>query len=167
MNFFALISKYFWLIALIATFINWLSFRREAQKQIEKQPRLRPGYNSLIRGYLPFMSLPWLVMGIGCTIGGVPSIWHYFRPRDGNPYVISWFGCIFFLWVCGTFWLFFKNGAEMLAQHPGAIQFNNFGTSKDVTNPKLIKLLWLLSLAVGVIVVATMWSTNLQLPTMR
>lgn len=167
MNIFDLMSKHFWLIALIATLVNWLSFRRDAQKQIEKQPRLRKGFESLILGYLSLMSLPWLVMGIGCTIGGVPTVWHYFRPRDGNPYVLTWFGCIFFLWVCGTFWLFFKNGAEKLAQIPGAVQFNSFGTIKDITDPKLIKLIWVLTLIGGSIAVAIMWNSNIRIPNIR
>jgi hypothetical protein len=167
MNIFILIFKYFWLIALIATVINWLSFRKNIQKQIKKQPRLSKEYESLILGYLSFMSLPWLVMGVGCTIGGVTSVWHFFRPRDGNPYVLAWFGCIFFLWVSGTFWLFFKNGAETLAQIPGAVQFSNFGTIKDITDPKLIKLIWVLMLICGSIALAIMWNSNMQIPNIR
>ncbi|MGD9366823.1 MAG: hypothetical protein PVH87_14070 [Desulfobacteraceae bacterium] len=85
---------------------------------------------------IPFwMNIPWIVMGFGCTVGGVPSVWHYFRPSDGNPFVLAWFGSVFFLWIAGTIWLFFQNGAETLAKHPGAIEFRIGFKRKEVSNP--------------------------------
>jgi hypothetical protein len=160
---FTLILKHFWLIALIVMFVNWLKFRIKAQKQIKKQPGLKKGYESLLQGYLLFMGLPYLVMGIGCTLGGVPSVFHYFRPRDGNPYVLAWFGCVFLHLVGFTFWLFFKNGAEKLVQYPGAIEIHNGFQSTDVTNPELIKLIWLLGLAGALIAAAIIWSTDIPI----
>jgi hypothetical protein len=112
---FALVSRYFWLIAIMVTGINGLIFRKKARKYVEEDPQLEEGYAALLRGYMVWMNIPWVVMGIGCTGGGVPSLWHYFRPRDANPYVLAWFGSVFLLWVLGTFWLFFRNGAEKLA----------------------------------------------------
>jgi hypothetical protein len=164
---FNLFSRYFWLLGLVITVTNWLGFRRRAQKCIEKNPQLEQGYAPLIRGYLFYMSLPWVVMGIGCTIGGVPSIWSYFRPRDGNPYILAWFGSVLFLWVLGTFWLFFKGGAEVLARHPGALEFRCGLRSKDITSPSMIKALWLLVLASGIIATVTMWFMNIPIPNFR
>lgn len=112
-------------------------FRKRAQEHIGKNPQLKEGYAALFRGYLFWMNLPWVIMGIGCTVGGIPSVWHYFRPRDGNPYVLAWFGSVFFLWVLGTFWLFLKSGAEMLAGHPGAIELRYGVKRKDLANPRL------------------------------
>jgi len=164
---FDLISKYFWLLAIIVTVINWLIFRKRAQKYIEENPQLAEGYAVLFRGYLFWMNIPWVVMGIGCTAGGVPSVWYYFRPRDGNPYVIAWFVSVFLLWLFGTFWLFFRDGAEMLTRHPGAMEFRYGLKKKDITNPVLIKLFWLLALAGGVIAVVIMWTSNIPIPNFR
>jgi hypothetical protein len=161
---FNLFSRYFWLLVLVITLTNWLRFRRKAQKYIGKNPQLEQGYAPLIRGYLFYTSLPWVVMGIGCTLGGVPSVWNYFRPRDGNPYVLAWFGSVFFLWVSGTFWLFFKGGAETLARYPGALEFRYGLKSKVTTSPLTIKALWLLLLASGIIGTAIIWSTNIPIP---
>jgi hypothetical protein len=160
---FNLLSKYFWLVAIVVTVANWLRFRRIAQKYIEKNPQLEQGYTALFRGYLLYLNLPWVVMGIGCNVGGIPSVWHYFRPRDGNPYVLAWFGSVFFLWVLGTFWLFFKDGAEALARHPGLLEFGY----KDITSPLIIRALWLLVLAGGIIGVVVMWSVDIPIPNFR
>ena len=164
---FGLISKYFWVIAIIVTGINLIFFRINAQKYIKDNPQLEEGYSTLFRGYLFWMNLPWVIMGIGCTIGGVPSVWHYFRPRDENPYVLAWFGSVFLIWILGTFWLFFKGGAAKLIRHPGIIVFRYGFRSKNITNPALIKTLWVLALAGGIVAVLIMWSMEIPIPTFR
>lgn len=167
MNLFVLISEYFWVFAIIVTFINWAMFRKRAQKHIDENPELKEGYEALFRGYIVWMNIPWVVMGIGCTVGGVSSVWHYFRPRDGNPYVLAWFASVLLLWVSGTFWLLFRGGAEKLVRHPGAMGFRYGFKSKDITNPTLIKSLWLLALIGGVIAAVAMWSMDIPIPDFR
>jgi hypothetical protein len=167
MNPFILISKYFWLIAIMVTGINWVMFRKRAQKYIKEKPELKEGYEALFRGYLLWMNIPWMVMGLGCTVGEVPSAWHYFRPRDGNLYVLAWFASVFFLWVFGTFWLFFRGGAETLARHPGAIEFRYGFKIKGITRPVVIKAFWLLALTGGIVGVVLMWYMDIPTPNFR
>jgi hypothetical protein len=167
MELFGLISKYFWVIAIIVTGINWVMFRKRARKRIHENPSLKEGYEALFRGYLIWLNLPWVVMGIGCTVGGVPSVLHYFRPRDGDPYVLAWFASVLFLWVFGTFWLLFRGGAESLARHPGAVEFRYGLKSKDITSPAWIKAFWLLALTGGVVGFVVMWSMDIPIPNFR
>jgi hypothetical protein len=162
-----LISKYFWLVAILVTGINWAMFRKRAQPYIEANRDLTEGYGALFRGYLFWLNIPWVVMGVGCISGGVPSVWHYLRPRDGNLYVLAWFASVFFLWVFGTFWIFFRGGAETLARHPGAIEFTYGFKRKDITQPAIIKTLWILALTGGIVGVALMWSTDIPTPNFR
>jgi len=167
MELFNLMSKYFWLAAIIFTAINFIVFKRRARRQIENNPELEKGYSVLFRGYLFWMNLPWIIMGIGCTIGGIPSVWYYFRPKDGNPFVLAWFGCIFALCILGTFWLLFRGGAEMLAHHPGAVEFTYGLRRKAITNPAWIKAFWLLALAGEIFGAAFMWLTDIPIPNIR
>lgn len=156
MNPLDLILRYFWLVAIAFTVVNFFTFKKTAKKHIEENHELEKGYSTLFRGYLFWMNIPWVIMGVGCTIGGIPSVWYYFRPRDGNPYVLAWFGCVFALWILGTFWLFFRGGAEILSRHPGAIEFSYGWKTKELTNPAAIKVVWLLALAGGVFGAAMM-----------
>ena len=59
-------------------------------------------------------NIPWVVMAAGYLFGGVPSLFHYFRPLDGNTFVLAFFASVFFVWTMGTYWLVFGGGAEMI-----------------------------------------------------
>jgi hypothetical protein len=72
--------------------------------------------------------VPWLVMGWGVEIGGIPSIWYYFRPQDHNPFVMAWFGTIVLLTVYFAFWVFFLGGAERVVSLK-PIEINWYRTS--------------------------------------
>ncbi|MHC4532989.1 MAG: hypothetical protein ACYS6K_03465 [Planctomycetota bacterium] len=156
MNYFALISKYFWLIAIVVTGINAYLIKFYSIKYIKENPELSDGYKKIFRCYLFWMNIPWVVMGAGCVIGKVPTIWHFFRPRDGNPYVLAWFGSTFLLWILYIYWLFFKGGAVMLSKHPGT-----FG---EIKNPALIKILSLLMIAGGILGFVFMWIIDIPIP---
>ncbi|MDA2924136.1 hypothetical protein MYX65_05680 [Acidobacteria bacterium AH-259-L09] len=156
MDVFYFVSRYFWLIAIVVTSINVAIFKQRSRNHIPENPELAEGYARLFRGYLTWLNAPWVIMGIGSTVGGVPSVWHYFRPKDGDPYVLAWFASVFLLWILGTYWLFFKGGAEMLVKHPGAII--------TASSPALVKLFWVLCLAAGVFAVIMMLTHDLPLP---
>jgi hypothetical protein len=164
MNLFNVMSHYFWLVAIAVTVINAFIFRQKSKKYIRENPKLEEGYSTLFRGYLFWLNIPWVIMGIGCAVGDVPSVWHYFRPKDGNPYVLAWFVSIFVLWILGTLWLFFRGGAEILSTHPGALTMRYGLGKKEMTNPTSIKFVWLLALAAGIIGVAFMFFMDIPIP---
>jgi hypothetical protein len=153
-------SKYFWALAIVATGINVAIYRARSSKHIQENSELAEGYSRLLRGYFVWMNIPWVVMGAGCTFGEIPTIWHYFRPQDGNPYVLAWFASVFLVWLVGTFWLLFQGGAEMLVKHPGLFNVN-------ISSPTKVKLFWLFCLAFGIFGVAMMWTQNIPLPPAR
>lgn len=96
-------------------------------------------------------------MGLGCLIGGVPSVDHFFRPRDGNPFVLAFFASVFLVWGLGTHWLFARGGAEMVVRHPGLLNF-------DPRSPALLRFLWCLSLAGGIVAAVAMFLVDVPLP---
>jgi hypothetical protein len=149
-------SKYFWLIAIVITVINAYIVKFRSHKYIKENPELSVGYKKLFWGYVIWLSIPWIVMGIGCEVGIVPSLWHFFRPRDGNSYVLAWCVSVFIMWFLIIYWIFFKGGALILSKHPGI-----FG---EITNPKLIKFLALLMLAGGIFGFAFMWFKDFPIP---
>ncbi len=112
------------------------------------------------------MGLPWVVMGVGILSGDVSTVFDYFRPKEGNIYVLAFFGVLFFEYTLGTLWLFARGGAEVLAKHPGFIQMRGTKT-KDITNPTQIKIFWLLCLIGGVAAFFMMWHSNIEIPKFR
>jgi hypothetical protein len=144
----------FWVVALVVNCINVFIMKGKAARMISTNPNLAPGYAQLIRGYFFFGSLPWVVMGIGCTIGGVPTVFSFLRPQDGGPYVLAFWILTLGLYVLGSFWIFFMRGAEFLAAHPGVFRGN-------IQSPGLIKLLWLMSVVGGGVAMAMIWTQNI------
>ena len=140
------LTKHIWLIFIIAMGINAAIFRHSSKQHIKENPELAAGYSTIIRGFLFWGNIPWIVMGIGCTFGNIQSIFSFFKPSDGNPYVQAFFGSVFLIWILGTYWVFFRDGAEMLASHPGILRIN-------VSNPLFIKIYWLVSVIGGIIAV--------------
>lgn len=157
---FEIMTRYFWAVAILVTGVNVAILKARSTRHIQANPELADGYATLIRGYLIWMNIPWIVMGIGCTVGGVPTVMHYFRPQDGDPYVLAWFASVFLLWIAGTYWLLFRGGAEMLVKHPGAFRTN-------ISSPTVVKLLWFACLAGGVFGVIMMWTQDIPLPPTR
>jgi hypothetical protein len=127
--------------------VNAATMRSRVRRDVREHPELAAGYSTLIRGFVFWGTIPWVVMGAGVLFGGVDSVDAYFRPRDGNPYVLAFFGTIFLVWILATYWLFFRGGAEMLVEYRAF-----FG--KDLKSPVYVKLFWLLCLAGGILGVA-------------
>jgi hypothetical protein len=149
-----LFYRHAWLIFVAVTCINVLYLSLHSREYIRQRPELAAGYRRLIRGYLFWLNLPWIVMGVGLELGGLPSVFSYFRPRDGNPFVLAFFVVVIALWILGFWWLFFANGAQFLVEHPGI--FHGFPGS-----PLFIRLCYCLGVAGGVAGVLVMWFSDI------
>ncbi len=144
------IFDYFWGLAIGVTIFNAFYLKLRSQKIIAAQPELREGYDNLFKGYLTFMNVPWVVMGIGVLFGGVPGT-SYFRPRDGIIFVLAFHTSIVILWMLAIWWLYFNGGAESLVKYPGV--FN-----QDIKSPVLVKIYSGIALAGGILGMILMWS---------
>lgn len=150
MSLFALLDKWSWLVFIGVIVLNAGIFRAMAQKHVQEDPSLAEGYRTLIRGFLFWGTLPGIVAGAGMIFGGVDSAFDYFRPQDGNPYVLAYFGTITLIWILGTYWLFFRGGAEMLVRHSALL-------GDKVTRPRTVKVFWVICLVGGIAGVISMY----------
>lgn len=149
MELFILFSKWFWAMGIVISLINAGSFYIRSRQYIREKPELAGGYRKLIGGFLLFFNLPWIVMGTGCVVGGVPSLFYFFRPGDSNPYVIAFQVSVVLLWILGTLWIFIFDGASMLVRHPGLLNI-------EVQSPGIVKILWSLILVAGISAITAM-----------
>ena len=153
-----LTSPHLWVMFVLATSVNAVFFRIAATQHSKEHPELADGFATLIRGWLFWGNLPWIVMGIGLEFGGVSNLWHYFQPREGNPYVLAWFVCVMFLWILGFWWIFLRGGAEMLAKHSMIFNYS------DLSNPAKVKLFYLICVGGGVVGFILMFFMEFPLP---
>ncbi len=132
--------RYFWVIAIVVAALNTAIMWWRSQRHIRANPSLAAGYAFLLRGYWLWLTLPWVVMGIGILWGNVPTVWHFLFPSTGNPYVLAWWIVYWLLNGIFGYWLLFGGGAAMLVAHPGFLRGNP-------QNPQLLKLWGVLILA--------------------
>lgn len=138
-----LLFRHAWVLFILVTCINGAVWWHRGQPRIAADPTLAAGYRRLIRAWLIYENLPWLVMGAGILFGGVPSVFHYFNPRNG-PFVIAFYVTVFTLWIATGYWVLFRGGAETLIAHPGLLNF-------PVQQPSVVKAIFLLCLAGGAV----------------
>ena len=74
-----------------------------------------------------------------------------------NACVVACVPLVFVVWILGTYWLFFRDGAELLVSHPGLLNVPS-------SNPLVIKLLWVLCLGSGVVGIVLMYTLNIPTP---
>ena len=115
MNLFSLIGKYFWLVCIVFTFVNY-------RKALGQAPGAGTGADAAQRAiYLRraalFGVLPWFVMGAGILVGGVRDVWAYFRPQDADPWVLAWFATLIALAIANAAWVFLADGARKVRQY--------------------------------------------------
>jgi hypothetical protein len=145
-----LFDRHIWLLFLLVTAANAaLMFARARRRQGTAADELGP--MPLIRGFLLWTSLPWLVMGAGLELGGVASAGAFVR-ADSDPYVFAFFAVIVGELALGTYWLFARGGAERLAAYPWLFRGN-------VESPATVKLVWVVCVAAAVISASVMWAT--------
>lgn len=149
--------RYFWAIALAVNAVNLVAMSLQPGLS-SNDPEEREWYADFKRRLVLVGSIPWLVMGAGSTLGGVPNMLYYFRPQDRNPWVLAWFGSMFAIWVAVSYWIFLRGGAESLAAHPQAFQ-------PPISDPRKVKGFWLLCSAGGVLGVVLMLTMNVPVVT--
>jgi hypothetical protein len=148
------LERLVWVPFIAMTFANAAIFKARAKRRVQEHPELEEGYQAIIRGFTFWGTIPWVVMGIGCLSGGVQSVEDYFRPGEGNPFVLAFFLSAFVIWTLGTNWILFRGGAEMLVRHPGLFNW-------DFTSPKQVKLWWIVYFTAGVSVAVLMFAQSM------
>ena len=69
MNLFSVLSKWFWLLAIVSTIANALMLRTRSRPYLSADPSLAEGYEKLFRGYLLWQNVPWVVNGYRNHLG--------------------------------------------------------------------------------------------------
>jgi len=153
----SIIEKLFCLFAIGITCVNAYLLKSRSKRAIAGNPELKEGYGKLFGGYLIYLNVPWIVMGSGILVGGVPGVFDYFYPRAGNPFVLAYHASIVVLLVLGVYWIYFRGGAEFLVKHPGVINM-------DMKSAWAFKLLFAVMLLGAVFGMAMMWLSDLPDP---
>lgn len=145
-----LFVEHVWVVFAIATLVIVRSDWKSVQPRIREHPELEPGYRKLFLGYLAVGLAPWIGMGIGILSGRVSWMFSYLFPRQGNPFVLAWWGVFAAIGGVLTVWIVFGGGAEMIERHPGIRSFPIGPASR-------IRKQWLVLVAVQIAMGLVVW----------
>jgi hypothetical protein len=109
---FSFIGRYFWAVCTAISAYHYVMGMRSLGSKDATDPRASEAAIRLRRWIAMGTAFPWIVMGWGILVGGVPNIWYFLRPQDRNPYVLAWFATIFASTLYFAFWVFFLEGAQ-------------------------------------------------------
>lgn len=144
-----LFLRHLWLLLIVCTCASAWAWYLRGRRVLARRPELAAGFGRLIRGFVVWANLPWLVMGAGCIFGRLTAI-HYVQPQEGNPYVLLWLAVVVVIWIVGFFWVFFRGGAEKLAAYPGLFHLH--------LSPATIKVYVLMGILGGLMAIALMFN---------
>ncbi len=155
--------KHAWILFIVVTIANALILKAQSKKYIALNPELEDGYNKYIKGFIFYVNIPWVIIGIGNVSGLTQSIFDFFNPLAMNPIVLVFHAAIIALWILCIWWVYFNSGAEFIESHPGLFQKSSFSGNNTVTANQ-VKLFLPLMILGGIIGMAMMWSGFLQNP---
>lgn len=162
-----MLFKNFWIMFILVTFFNVYQFKKKTAKFIIDNPDKAYGYNLIFKNFLIFGCIPWLIIGLGNTFGFTSSVFDYFQPADLNPLVLIFHFSILCIWILMVRFIFFKNGAKFLENHPGLIVINNFGTINENPSEKSIKILTIVGLIGGILALILMWCIDIPIENIK
>jgi len=154
--------KHAWVMFIAVTCVNGLLLKNASQRHIAKNPALAAGYNKYIKGWFLYGNIPWLIMMVGSISGQTQSLFEYLSPRQLNPVVLVFHLSIVALWGLGIRWIYFKQGAEFLEQHPGLIRKSSLSGNTTITASQ-IKRFFPLTILGGLVGMIMMWVIDLPI----
>jgi hypothetical protein len=117
------LMQHAWLVMVIGTVIQVPLLWRRLRPQIAVHPELEPGYRHLLWWGTFWFCLPWLVMGIGCTVGGIQSFLAFFYPAKGGPFVWAFWVVAYAEFLLLGYWAIWGRGAEILIRYPSLVNY--------------------------------------------
>lgn len=155
-----LIFKHSWILFIVVTLFNTYFLKTRVQPYIDEKPERKEGYDLIFKNLTIYSLIPWIIVGIGNLSGKTLSIFDYFSPSKMNPFVLTFHFSIIIIWILLVHFVFFKNGAEFLENHPGIIRFKGFGITNESLSKNSIKLFVIITMLGGILGMLMMWFTD-------
>lgn len=121
---FTVTFRYFWLLMIAMTIGNGLLWWNRGRAARQQHPHLVVGYRRLIAWWLIGGSIPWLILGAAVLTGEIRSVIEVVDIIHAGRLTIAFFISVLFLGLALNYYIFLRNGAQELADHPGLLQFN-------------------------------------------
>lgn len=145
------LDNYFWLFVLVVLWINGAVLWLRSRADIKEHPFKEATYRELIRNFVLYGSVPWLIMGGGLLSGQIKEIDEYILPHLTNHmFVWAFYSSSWVLIARLSYWFYFKQGAEILFHHQALLRRRHSSLNK-------LKGEWTSVLIVGTLINIVVW----------
>lgn len=158
------VFKYVWIVFILVTLLNVYLLKNKFKNYIEEKPEREAGYKLISKNFLIFGIIPWIIIGIGNLSGQTKSLFDYIQPAKLNPFVLLFHLSIIIIWLLIIRFVFFKDGAAFLENHPGLIRFKAPGYTNENLSKNAIKIFVVVILLGGVMGMILMWNSTMGIP---
>ena len=145
------IFRHFWILIAVVMLVNVVILRVRSRKYILEKPERAAGYNRIFIWMVILGAIIWLPLGLGIELGAIQSPVLFSSNGEINPFMLASMLGLAVMDLLGFYWIFFKGGAEFLADHPGLFRGENL-------SPRAFKLYYLLGVASQCAAVVMMYS---------
>lgn len=136
-----IIFNYFWVFLIVFGIINGLSWKRNLLKERTLSDEEEFEFDSLIKGFIIWGTLPWIIMGITSFVFGVSDFRFLVFPNEVSKAYLVFYVTVILLNGYTFIWINFLGGAEKLARYPGIM---NHKSAKPISY-KLLSYLGILA----------------------
>jgi hypothetical protein len=142
-------ESYSWIIVILVIGINLLFIKGKANNYLFDKPEVKVRANSLYFNIFIFTSIPFLIEGLGIILGFNRYAFDYLLINHINIFIVLWLISVIIIWIKGTHWIFKKNGAKFLAEHPD-ILFPSPRWFKESVREKMFMILWVIIVVLNI-----------------
>jgi hypothetical protein len=151
-----LFSDHVWIVLIVLSIGNAVLLKYNSKQYISLNPRLESGYNKLFNYLFFYINIPWIVMAIGDLTGLSDGKSDYIHFKLTNPFVLLFYSSIILLLLLIARWIYFKNGAKFLEQHPGVSSILNVGEPTNLSEIQ-IKIIIGIALLFSFTAIIVLW----------
>ncbi len=159
MEVYSIAGRYIWALIIIYSYFN-ISAPKPLLETWENDEKIIDEYKSLRKNILLTINIPWIIMGLGILSGDVPSVWRFFGPSNGDPFILLFFISAALVWIGALYWTFMSNGAEKVAKYQ-LFSLIFIGKRKEITASGF-KLYLVLMVIVSIITTLMMFTQNVS-----
>ena len=145
--------KHFWIFFLFAALANGLYLLHIAGQNTRRDPSLKSGYRQILLGFLIILAIPAFLIGIPVMMGWEVDSLSITSSRNMSVASVLFNVYLLSIWIFGSVWIYFRNGARFLARHR-VIRINGLHV---ITDPRVIKLIWTVVLLGGLYSRLAIW----------
>ena len=147
-----IIDKYFYLFSMPIFLLAIVSIKNNINKIVRTKPEMKPTAKTFIKGLTVSYILCGLLLQTFQLLGGYGLVDSFHFDSNTNIFHFLGLGTIIICYVLLIYWVYFKNGAEILSIFSPALIYSDFNPDPKIQiRPRTVKIFFFLMICGGIV----------------